>query len=50
MAVNADEQPYRASFAAPCGSAVDLLSGQEVHFDGGAELPPYSAAFWKLAL
>ena len=50
VAINADEQPYRASFGAPCGSAVDLLSGQEVHFDGGAELPPYSAAFWKLAL
>ncbi len=50
VAVNADEQPYRAWFDAPCAGAVDLLSGRELSFDGGAELPPYSAAFWKLAL
>ncbi len=50
VAVNAGDQPYWAGFDAPCGCAVDLLSGQEVAFSGGAELPPYSAAFWKLRL
>ena len=50
VAVNADGQSYRAWFDAPCAGAVDLLSGREISFDGGAELPPYSAAFWKLAL
>lgn len=46
-AINAEDQPYRAWFDAPCGEAVDLLNDRRVTFDGGAELPPYSAAFWK---
>ena len=48
VAINADGEDYRANFNAPCAGAVDLLSGSSVSFDGGAVLPPCSAAFWKL--
>lgn len=48
VAINADEQPYTAHFDAGCGRAVDLLTGKEHDFGGGSELPPYSAAFWKM--
>ena len=48
VAVNADSQPYWAHFDARCGSAVDLLTGEPHDFGGGSELPPYSAAFWKM--
>ena len=47
VAVNADSQPYRAHCDYGCGRAVDLLSGREVDFGGGLELPPYSAMFLK---
>ena len=48
VAINADGEDYRANFNAPCAGMVDLLSGGSVSFDGGAVLPPCSAAFWKL--
>lgn len=48
VAVNADDQPYTAHFDAGCGCAVDLITGQPHDFGGGSELPPYSAAFWKM--
>ena len=47
VAINAEEQPYTAHFDAGCGRAVDLITGQEHDFDGGSELPGYSAYFWK---
>ena len=47
VAVNADEQPYRAHCDYGCGRAVDLLTGREVDFGGGLELPPYSAMFLR---
>lgn len=47
VAVNADSEPYRAHCDYGCGRAVDLLSGIEVDFGGGLELPPYSAMFLK---
>ena len=47
VAVNADDQSYWAQFSAPQGEAEDLLTGRRVALNGGAELPPYSAAFWK---
>ncbi|MDO4285931.1 MAG: alpha-amylase family glycosyl hydrolase [Eubacteriales bacterium] len=48
VAINADESPYTAHFDAGCGMAVDLITGEKHDFGGGSELPPYSAAFWKM--
>ncbi len=48
VAVNAEAAPFMAHFDAGCGTAVDLLTGKPHDFGGGSELPPYSAAFWKM--
>lgn len=48
VAINADEAPFTAHFDAGCGMATDLITGQQHDFGGGSELPPYSAAFWKM--
>ena len=48
VAINADSSPYMAHFNANAGRAVDLLTGKNHDFGGGSELPPYSAAFWKI--
>ena len=48
VAINADGESYTAHFDAGCGQAEDLLTGQLHDFGGGSELPPYSAAFWKM--
>ena len=48
VAINADAEPYTAHFDAGCGQAQDLLTGKAHDFGGGSELPPYSAAFWKM--
>lgn len=48
VAINADEAPFTAHFDAGCGMATDLITGQPHDFGGGSELPPYSAAFWKM--
>lgn len=48
VAINADEAPFTAHFDAGCGLAPDLITGQPHDFGGGSELPPYSAAFWKM--
>ncbi len=48
VAINADSESYTAHFDAGCGMAVDLISGEKHDFGGGSELPPYSAAFWKM--
>ena len=50
VAINADEAPFTAHFDAGCGMATDLITGQPHDFGGGSELPPYSAAFWKMEL
>lgn len=47
VAINADGAPYWAHCDYGCGRAVDLLSGRDVDFGGGLELPPYSAMFLK---
>ena len=31
-----------------CGRAVDLITGALHDFGGGSQLPPYSAAYWKM--
>lgn len=48
VAVNATENPFFAGFDAGCDHGVDLITGEEVTFQGGKELSPYSAAFYKL--
>ena len=48
MAINGDENEFFAGFDAGAGSAVDLLSGKRQEFCGGALLPGYSAAYWKV--
>jgi len=48
VAINASDEPYTAHFDAGCGMADDLISGKPHDFGGGSELPPYSAAFWKM--
>lgn len=48
VAINMADAPYTAHFDAGCGMAVDLLTGKDHDFGGGSELPPYSAAFWKM--
>lgn len=48
VAINADGAPFTAHFDAGCGMAIDLITGQPHDFGGGSELPPYSAAFWKM--
>ena len=48
VAINADGEKYTAHFDAGCGQAEDLLTGKMHDFGGGSELPPYSAAFWKM--
>ena len=48
VGVNADENPFFASFDAGCGGACDLIGEQETVFRGGAELPPYSVFYWKV--
>lgn len=48
VAINMADAPYTAHFDAGCGKAVDLITGMDHDFGGGSELPPYSAAFWKM--
>lgn len=47
VAINADAEPYTAHFDAGCGTAVDLITGENHDFGGGSTLPGYSAYFWK---
>ena len=47
-AINASGDPYTAHFDAGAGRAVDLLTGRPHDFGGGSELPPYSAAYWRI--
>lgn len=46
VAINADDQPFRAHFDARAGRAEDLITGQPIDFGGGVEMPPYSAGYW----
>lgn len=48
VAINAAGEPFTAHFDAGCGMAEDLITGKPHDFGGGSELPPYSAAFWKM--
>ena len=47
VAINADENDYVAHFDAGCGRAFDLITGNEVDFGGGLDMPAYSVMFLK---
>lgn len=49
VAVNAADTAARVGFDAGAAGGTDLLTGAAVTFDGGADLAPYSAYYWKLA-
>ncbi len=42
VAVNADENEFRADFNARAGRAHDLITGETVDFGGGLVIPPYT--------
>ena len=48
VAINADSESFTAHFDAGAGRAVNLITGKLHDFGGGSELPPYSAAYWKI--
>lgn len=47
IAVNADGDPFDARFDVRA-DALELLSGERVGLEGGAQLPPYSLHYWRL--
>ncbi len=48
VAINADENTFHADFDAGCGTAIDLITGENHDFGGGSDLAPYSASYWKM--
>ena len=48
VAINAEDAPFMAHFDAGCGMAQELITDTPHDFGGGSELPPYSAAIWKM--
>ena len=48
VAINSDSCEFAAHFDAGCGTAVDLISGENHDFGGGSVLPAYSCKFWKM--
>lgn len=48
VAINADGEDFQAHFDAGCGTAVDLITGNQHDFGGGSTLPAYSAFIWKM--
>lgn len=47
VAINAADAPFGCGFDAGSNKLIDLISQEEMDFDGGIELPAYSAHFWK---
>ncbi len=41
--INADENPYKCHFDARAGKATDLITGKDVDFGGGLEVPGYTS-------
>ncbi len=42
VVINADENSYHADFNARAGRATDMISGAEIDFGGGLDIPPYT--------
>ena len=43
VAINADENPFTAHFDARAGRAKDLITGAEIDFGGGLDIPGYTS-------
>ena len=43
VVINADENPFRAHFDARAGKATDIITGKDVDFGGGLEIPGYTS-------
>ena len=48
VAINLEENPFHASFDAGAAEAVDLLTGEKAVFQGGLDMPAFSAAYLKI--
>ena len=48
VAINLEENPFHASFDAGAAEAVDLLTGEKAAFQGGLDMPAFSAAYLKI--
>lgn len=48
VAINASGNPYTAYFESGAATGTDLISGDTVSFEGGLNLPPYSAYYIKM--
>ena len=48
MAINLEENPFHASFDAGAAEAVDLLTGEKAAFQGGLDMPAFSAAYLRI--
>lgn len=48
VAVNADGESYRVHLDADGRNGVDLITGERYDLEGGVELAPYSAYFWRV--
>ncbi len=46
VAVNAAGAAAHVGFEAGAAAGTDLITGEPVAFDGGADLPPYSTRYW----
>ena len=47
VAVNADSVPFSPRFDAGCARGLDLLTGREINFWAGVQLPPCSVQYWE---
>lgn len=48
VAVNADGESYRVHLDTDGRNGVDLITGERYDLEGGVELAPYSAYFWRV--
>ncbi|MBE5841044.1 MAG: cyclomaltodextrinase [Butyrivibrio sp.] len=42
VVINADESSFHADFNARAGKATDMITGKEIDFGGGLDIPPYT--------
>ena len=42
VVINADENSFHADFNARAGRGEDVITGKEIDFGGGLDIPPYT--------
>ena len=47
IVINADENPFHADFNARAGKATDAITGKDIDFGGGLDIPGYTAYLLK---